>query len=72
MYALFKVPETDTRRPGMLSDIQKTMLSVWDKLIPIAQIALRVIAPVIVLLVALGVLHLLRARALSPLTSPNS
>jgi hypothetical protein len=53
-YVLLQMPETDTRRPDLLSHIQGTMMSVSDRIIPIGSTALRVIAPVIVLMVALA------------------
>ena len=65
-YILLQMPESDLRRADALSRIEQTMLSVWDKLIPIGTIALRVIAPVIVLMVALGVLRVLSRKGAQP------
>ena len=66
-YVLLQMPETDTRRPDLLSHIQGTMMSVWDRIIPIGSTALRVIAPVIVLMVALAILQILSKKSAQPL-----
>jgi hypothetical protein len=65
-YVLIQMPESDPRRPDLLTHIQETMLSVWDRIIPIGSTALRVIAPVIVLMVALAILQILSKKSAQP------
>jgi hypothetical protein len=66
-YVLLQMPESDIRRSDSLSRIQETMMSVWDRIIPIGSTALRVIAPVIVLMVALAILQILSKKSAQPL-----
>ena len=44
IFALFSLPDSEGR-DNALQNIERTMLLMWDKIIPIAQTALQVIAP---------------------------
>lgn len=65
-YVLFEIDIKDPRRASALDAIQKIVLAVWDKILPIGETALRVIAPVIVLLLATGLLLVLARRGANP------
>lgn len=65
-YVLFEIPPDDRRRTEALPLIEHTVTTIWEKLLPIGEVALRIIAPVIVLLLAVGVLHLLARRGETP------
>lgn len=63
---LFELPLEDQRRSEALPLIEHTVTTIWEKLLPVGEGALRIIAPVIVLLLAIGVLQLLSRRADTP------
>ena len=57
-------PYSDWTRQTALSDIERVMLSMWDKLVPIGQQVLRFVAPVVIILLAvLGLRTLARSGA---------
>lgn len=66
-YVLLEVPPEDRRRSEALPLIERTVTTIWEKLLPVGEMALRIIAPVMVLLLAVGVLHFLARSNETPL-----
>jgi len=66
-YVLLDIAPEDRRRSEALPLIEHTVTTIWEKLLPIGEVALRIVAPVIVLLLATGLVLLLSRRGQTPL-----
>src|SRR5688500_9446045 len=62
LYSLYALPITDPHRDTALQRLEQVMGTIWDRIFPIATTALQIIAPVIVLLLALALLFVLARR----------
>ena len=62
IYSLYGLPTTDPHRDAALQRLEQIMSTMWDRMLPIATTALQIIAPVIVLLLALALLFVLARR----------
>ncbi len=70
LYSLFGQSATDPHRDAALQRLEQVMGTIWDRILPLATTALQIIAPVIVLLLALALLFRLSHRN-SPIGLPK-
>src|SRR5262245_58379653 len=66
VYALLKMDPAAGGRADALVNLERIMFTLWDKLIPIGGTALRVAAPVLIILMAVLLLRVLARTGATP------
>ena len=66
IYALVGMDPNSAARVSAMADVQRIMLQVWDRLVPIGEQVLRFVAPVVIILLAILGLRALARSGTAP------